>query len=133
MPSSFAGCLHPHDERTPRKGTPPQFTRSDGNGFRRPSAAAASDSPAGTKPRRGDHDRDDLAKGRLLLRVAERAARVERLLRTRNGQLSVDRPRAAGRQHLAQLCPRPDGAEEARAGADHRDGPPAQAVGGKGP
>jgi AcrR family transcriptional regulator len=35
MLSSFAGCPHPHDERTPRKGTtqPAEFTRSRGNAF----------------------------------------------------------------------------------------------------
>src|SRR5436190_14516526 len=37
MLSSFAGCPHPHNERTPRKGTtqPAEFTRSRSNGGQR--------------------------------------------------------------------------------------------------
>jgi hypothetical protein len=79
-----------------------------------------------------DHGGDDLAEESLLLSVGQGAARVEGLLRAQNGQLSVDHPRADCREYFAQLCLGPDGAEEARAGADHRHGLPAQAVAGKG-
>jgi hypothetical protein len=42
----------------------------------------------------GDQGGDDLGEEGLLLSIAEGAARVERLLRARNGQFSVDHPRA---------------------------------------